>query len=307
MEKAASKEAIPFTLITIGYGNSDTRHGFYFTLLDAYGSGNITFDCECYTQDKQMIHLGDMPVDFGYMEKARAIAAKHNFAKMKPRIIDINQPAKREHRGIDLYWADNRNKHQELRTDYWPRTGAPELLTLFWELVNALMGEGRQLPLRAEDIIELSYGARELPPYGSYELREEKNGKITLSWPSHGGKSGDDIYTNTVTVDDMYMERLREIVKCCGILAPKPGVLRSLPADENLYRYKEEIKPPHLEVHWRAVPQSYGQFDWNRNSWIRLSQPASGGEALLEFLRGLAINNARKAKTKFSHRSGPTK
>ena len=291
-------------------GKSGARHGFWFKLSNYYGAGNITFDCECYTEDKTMIHLGGIPVDFIYMEKVREIAAKHNFIKMNPRDIkNYKHDPEKAQAAMDISWAGGVKEFKELRTDYWPDAGVDELLELFWGLVNLFMGGGgkQKLPMRAEDITRLSYGGRELPRYGRYELREHNDGKIMLSWPSMGGKTGWEIYSNTVKVDYMYMDRLREIVKYYGILEPKPEILKSLPPDEHLYRHREEIKPPHLEVHWKPVSLSHNQFNWDRRSWLRLSKPTNGGEALLEFFRKLAINNAKIAKTKFSHYSGPTK
>ena len=289
-------------------GNNDAGHGFSFKLSDSYSAGNITFDCECYTEDKTMIHLVGIPVDSTYMEKLREITTKHDFVNMKQIDLDNNEgnPEKGSIR-LDLYLAGGIKESIRLRTDSLTDTCVDELLELYWGILNSLMGGGGKLPLRAEDIIALSYGGRELPRHGRYELREQDDGKIVFSWPSKGGETGWDIYTNTVEVDHVYMDRLRGIVEQCRVLDPKPGVLVSLSPDEKLNMFEEDLKPPPIEVHWKAVRLSYNQHNWSRFSWLRLSKPTNGSEELLEFLRNLATTHVREAKSEFSHRGGPSR
>ena len=284
------------TKLEISYYNSDTHHSFRFALSNSYRANNIMFDCDCYTEDKTMIQLNGIPVDFTYMEKMCEIAAKHDFAKMKPRDLDnYKDNPEKISVSLDLSWAGG----VKLRVDYWPDTGVDELLDFFWGIVNTLMGGDGKLPLRAADIIALSYGGRALPRHCKYELREQADGKIMLSWPSRGGETGWDIYTNTVYVDYIYMDRLRGIVEQCGLLDPKPGMLKILSPDEYLYPYEEDLKPAPLEVFWKTVQLPYTR--------LKISKPTNGGENLLEFFRNLAITHAKKAETKFSHRSGPTR
>ena len=289
-------------------GNNDAPHGFSFKLSNYYSAGNITFSCECYTEDKVLIQLNDIPVDFTYMKKMQEIAAKHDFMKMKQRDFDNNEgdPEKSSIR-LDLFRASGARENIKLRTGNSTDTCVDELLELFWGIVNTLMGGGGKLPLRAEDIIAISYGSRELPRHGRYELREQDDGKIMFSWPGKGGETGWDIYINTADIDHIYMDRLRGIVEQCGILDPKPGKLVSLSSDEKFNMFEEDLKPPPLEVHWKAVQLSYNQHNWNRDSWLRLSKPTNGSAELLEFLRDLAITHANVAHSEFSHRSGPTR
>jgi hypothetical protein len=276
---------------------------FGFTLSNYYIAGNITFDCNCYTENKEMIHLNQIPVDFKYMEKLNEIVIKHHFAKMKKRKPRDYQPGKPQVR-LDISWDVGKKDLKRLENDYWPETGVDELLEFFWDILNSLMGESGKLPMPPDEIISFSY-MDYIIPYGGHELCEE-NGKIRLKWHSDDKKNDFEININTVTVDHKYMDELRQIIKKSGVLEPKPGVLKSFPMGKEIHREFHE-RNPYIEARWKEVQQSHNQIIWSRNSWLRLSEPNPGSEKLLEFLYNLTEMYAKKATTKFSHLSGPNK
>ena len=290
------------------FGYNDARQEFSFKLTNYYNSENTTFGCKCYAEDNTMIHLNDIPVDNTHMQEIREITAKHDFEKIRQRYLDNNESTpERESVRLDFYREGGEKEHVKLWADQLTDTGLADLLKLFFGIANTLMGNGGKLPLRAEDIVMLSCGGRELPRGGKYELREQDDSKIMFSWPSKGGDSGWDVFTNTVDVDYMHMDTLRGIVEHRGIVAPKTVMLKSLYPDDNYNIFEEDFMPSPLEVHWKAVPLSYDQHTWSRTSWLRLSKPTNGSDDLLDFMRNLAMTYAKEATSTFSHRNGPTR
>jgi hypothetical protein len=114
------------------------------------------------------------------------------------------------------------------------------------------------------------------------------------------------MYSHEVAVDYKYMDELRQMVKQYGVLDPIPGVLKSLPMGEPAYWEFEEQKPQ-MEVQWRKESLSHEKFTWDRYSSLRFGEPNPGSEQLLEFFFNLTETYAKKAETKFSHRTSPRK